>query len=135
MKTSLIALAIIVLQCLTAGLTHALTVSGQVTDATTVPIVGIRVEVYDEDVLFDDLLEVVYTNAAGNYSSGAASSGDDIYVIAKWEFQLVPAAFYNNRVVRILDIGAGQNPYVPATIFTEKREPKTGSISNITAIE
>ncbi len=96
---------------------YGLNVSGTVNDSAGAAIPAIRVEVYDEDLVFDDLLEVVYANATGAYSSAAVTPEDDIYVLVKWEFQMTPASDYNNHVVRLLDIGVGSNPYVPTGAF------------------
>jgi hypothetical protein len=96
---------------------EALTVSGTVTDVAGTPLPGIRVEVYDEDAALDDLLEVVYTDALGMYSSSQVTNGDDVYVVVKWEWEMTPAAAFQGHVVRLVDLGSG-NPFVVATTFT-----------------
>lgn len=69
----------------TPTLAQALNVSGTVQDSNNLGIPGMRVEVYDEDLFFDNLIETVYTAANGSFLTTLATAGDDIYVIAKWE--------------------------------------------------
>ena len=111
-----------------AAAAQPLTVSGTVTDSAGAPIPGIQVEVYEDDIIFDDLLETVYANATGAYS-GAISTGDDVYVTARWGFQLQPSAVYNGHVVRLGDIGVGY-PLVAATTFTDVR---SATVNNVAA--
>lgn len=111
-----------------AAAAQSLTVSGTVNDSAGAPVPGVRVEVYDEDLIFDDFLEAVYTNAAGAYS-GPISNGDDVYVIAKWSFQLQPSAAYNDHVVHLVDRGAGGNPFVATTTFTDVRSATTDNVA------
>lgn len=113
---------VLALELLSPAIAAAVTVSGTVRDGAPIPmpLSGIRVEVYDEDLLVDDLLDVVYADANGRYSSAAPEFGDDVYAEAKWEFQLLPSAFFNEKVIRIIDIGAG-SPFVPVLTFESER--------------
>ncbi len=103
----------------TASIGHATTLSGSVEDAAGVPIDGIRVEVWDEGEFLDVLLDVVYT-VGGTFSSTAPEPGHDVFVRVKWELQLLPSDFYNGRVVRILDEGHGDDPYVVDVAYEEE---------------
>ena len=122
----------LIAMCLSAEVSRGLTVTGSVVDASAppLPVPSVKVEIWDEDIVYHDLLDVVYTTQAGAFTSMAASEGDDIFVVVKWEMQLVPSAFYNQRVIRLLDIGQGTNPYVIATQFTSTQ---SATFSGITA--
>ncbi len=112
--------AIFVLGILMPAIGHGLTVSGTITDSASTPIAGIKVEIWNEDTLLDELIEVVYTDAAGFYTSTEPLFAINAYVIVHWEFQLVPSDFFNDRVVRILDKGAGR-PFVPVLTYNGRR--------------
>lgn len=97
----------------------ALNVSGNVVDASGNAMVDARIEIYDQDTVFDDLRDVVYTDAAGNYTSGAVQDGDDLYVRATWEFQLGTTPFYNGYEMR-LDGSGGGSPWSPVLSFVSR---------------
>ena len=115
----------------TASAGHAVVVSGTVTDSAGDLIDGMRVELWSEnpfgDGLFDELLDVVYTEN-GTFSSDAAEPGHDVFARVKWEFALLPSNFYNGHVVRILDMGPGV-PNTGTTTFTERTTDTLDDIS------
>ena len=93
------------------GVALALTVTGTVNDSSGNPIPSIRVQVWDEDTndvipTGDDLIDTVYTNAAGVYTMNAASGwgpeNPDIYVVVDWKFPLTPAASFNNAHMNLI---------------------------------
>jgi len=93
------------------GVALALTVTGTVNDSSGNPIPSIRVQVWDEDTndvipTGDDLIDTVYTNAAGVYTMNAASGwgpeNPDIYVVVDWKFPLTPAASFNNAHMNMI---------------------------------
>lgn len=111
----------------------ALTISGTVTDAAGPPgaaVGGVRVTIYNENIfpIPDFEVDDVFANAVGFYSTTNAAAGEDIYVIAKWEWRIPISP--NKSVVRLLDC-TGCAPSVAS--FLSKRQPLTGSIGNITS--
>ncbi len=88
----------------------ALMVSGDIVDSATpgMSIAGIKVEVRDSNFpLPSSLIDTVYTDGSGNYSSTLVSAGDDVFVRVKWEFQLIPTSFYGDRFIKLEDRGTG----------------------------
>lgn len=109
----------------------AVLVFGIVMDSAGTPIDGVRVKVYNENPfpIPDFLIEEVFADANGLYVTPNAELGEDIYVIVSWEWKIPVSP--NGSVVRLLDCEA--TACIPAFVtFTEKREPVTGSIEDIT---
>jgi len=104
------------------------TVTGSVLDAMGNPVPNVKIEIWDGDVGPDDLLDVVFTSATGTFASGVPASGHDIFVIVKWEYELVPSSFYGKSVVRLLDVGHG-DPWNPTTTFTDVTSPTYNDIA------
>ena len=89
-------------------------------------------EVWEEDgLVLDDLLDIVYANDQGFYSSSAVSAGDDVYVLVKWEFQLTQGN--DDPVVRIVDMGSGK-PFVAASTFESRQSLTENNVTIDTTI-
>jgi hypothetical protein len=99
--------AIITLLCLAGGgaqRASGATVLGTVIDAAMPgqPIAFINVEIRTTT----SLLETVVTDIAGDFVATVPDS-TDVFAVAKWEFTLRPASFYQNKVIRVIDKAPG----------------------------
>lgn len=109
----------------------AFVVSGHITDSAGNNLSGIKVDIFDQDVLVDDFLTTVYTNAAGLYSiditSGWGVENPDIFIRVEWKWPLQPSADYGgmhvNLVRKLADDGAGN------LSRTFAYTPKSGAVS------
>jgi|CXWL01.1.fsa_nt_gi hypothetical protein len=112
---------------------RALTVSGTIRDAINNPIPGIRVEINHLGAAVE-LREAVFADANGFYTTSLAQSGDNVYLVVKWDFELKPAATYGGHVVTLVARGAG-DPFVAAQTFTLKLSPTLPNVTADTTID
>lgn len=116
-----------------ASAASALTVTGTIRDAANQPIPGIRVEVYHLGAAAD-LREAVFADATGVYSSNLVQSGDNVYILARWDFALQPAAAVGGHVVSVVARGAG-DPFVATTTYLLKLSPTVPNVTNNLVID
>lgn len=116
-----------------ASAASALTVTGTIRDSANQPIPGIRVEVYHLGAAAD-LREAVFADATGVYSSNLVQSGDNVYILARWDFALQPAAAVGGHVVSVVARGAG-DPFVATTTYLAKLSPTVPNVTNNLVID
>ncbi|MDX2057711.1 MAG: hypothetical protein SFV24_07895, partial [Gemmatimonadales bacterium] len=116
-----------------ASAASALTITGTIRDAANQPIPGIRVEVYHLGAAAD-LREAVFADATGVYSSNLVLPGDNVYILARWDFALQPAAAVGGHVVSVVARGAG-DPFVATTTYLLKLSPTVPNVTNNLVID
>lgn len=116
-----------------ASAASALTLTGTIRDAANQPIPGIRVEVYHLGAVAD-LRASVFADATGVYATNLVQSGDNVYIVARWDFELQPAAAVGGHVATVVARGAG-DPFVATTTYLLKLSPTVPNVTNNLVID
>ena len=134
---------IALLVCITllaARSVHAFVLSGQITDSAGNPLPRIQIQIFDDDVLVDDLLGVAHTDPSGNFSAtlvgGWGVENPDIYIQVGWSFLMIPASTYNfHHMILRGTTPSGQSvstPYVQDTSsIVVDHDPTTDLVINL----
>ena len=89
----------------------AYTVSGNIKDSNGDNVTNIKVEVRDKNLIGSELIEAVYTDANGDYSTDEAEEDQDVYIVVVYEMPLTGNLANGKKAYMVYDDAASPHKF------------------------